>query len=199
MGIVFGDIGASPPYTLQIAVKSAGPDGAISSAAVLGIVSLIFWSLIIVSHEIGQIYVPLVNWLLAFGTLAAVVGFGSSDALAGAFGIAVSLLMAITTIWATFVASQWKHNPFLVLAVNGSLLALDLLFVASTSTKLFEGGWFPLAISFIVAFLMMTWRRGQEILDQVRLEIREKSQEFIARIKTEPPMLFRVLPSFLDA
>lgn len=52
-------------------------------------------------HEMGQIYVPLVNWALAFGTLAAVIGFGSSDALAGAFGIAVSLLMAITTLMAT--------------------------------------------------------------------------------------------------
>jgi KUP system potassium uptake protein len=138
-------------------------------------------------HEIGQIYVPLVNWLLAFGTLAAVIGFGSSAALAGAFGIAVSLLMAITTLMATFVALQWKHNPVLVCAVNGSLLALDLLFVASTSTKLFDGGWFPLVISFIIAFLMLTWRKGQEILDQVRLEIREKSQEFIARIKVDPP------------
>jgi KUP system potassium uptake protein len=138
-------------------------------------------------HEIGQIYVPLVNWLLALGTLAAVVGFGSSAALAGAFGIAVSLLMAITTLMATFVALQWKHNPLLVCAVNGSLLALDLLFVTSTSTKLFEGGWFPLVIAFIIAFLMLTWRKGQEILDQVRLEIREKSQEFIARMKVDPP------------
>jgi KUP system potassium uptake protein len=140
-------------------------------------------------HEIGQIYVPLVNWLLAFGTLAAVVGFGSSAALAGAFGIAVSLLMAITTLMATFVALQWKHNAVLVCVVNGMLLALDLLFVASTSTKLFDGGWFPLVISFIIAFLMLTWRKGQEILDQVRLEIREKSQEFIARMKVDPPYL----------
>ena len=138
-------------------------------------------------HEMGQIYVPLVNWALAFGTLAAVIGFGSSDALAGAFGIAVSLLMAITTLLATFVALQWKHNPGLVFAVNGSLLALDLLFVASTSTKLIEGGWFPLAISFVIAFLMLTWRKGQEIMDKVRLEIRERSDEFIARLKANPP------------
>jgi KUP system potassium uptake protein len=138
-------------------------------------------------HEMGQIYVPLVNWALAFGTLAAVIGFGSSDALAGAFGIAVSLLMAITTLMATFVALQWKHNPLLVYAVNGCLLALELLFVASTSTKLLEGGWFPLAISFITAFLMLTWRKGQEIMDKIRLEIREKSSEFIERLKADPP------------
>jgi KUP system potassium uptake protein len=138
-------------------------------------------------QEMGQIYVPVVNWALAFGTLAAVIGFGSSDALAGAFGIAVSLLMAITTLMATFVALQWKHNPFLVYTVNGALLALDLLFVASTSTKLLDGGWFPLAISFIIAFLMLTWRKGQEIMDCVRLEIREKSKEFIERITADPP------------
>jgi KUP system potassium uptake protein len=140
-------------------------------------------------HEMGQIYVPLVNWALAFGTLAAMSGFGSSDALAGAFGIAVSLLMAITTLMATFVALQWKHYSLLVFAVNGSLLALDLLFVASTSTKLLDGGWFPLAISFALAFLMLTWHKGEEIMDHIRLEIRERSKEFIERLKAEPPQL----------
>ena len=141
-------------------------------------------------HEIGQIYVPLVNWLLALGTLAAVIGFGSSNALAGAFGIAVSLLMAITTLMATFVALNWKHNALLVYAVNGSLLAVEMLFVASTSTKLWDGGWFPLAISFVIAFLMLTWRKGQEIMDKMRLEIREKSADFVARIAANPP--FRI-------
>ena len=62
-------------------------------------------------REIGQIYVPFVNWALAAGTIAAVLGFGSSDALAGAYGIAVSLLMVITTLLATFVALHWKFNP----------------------------------------------------------------------------------------
>ena len=121
-------------------------------------------------REIGQIYVPFVNWTHAAGTLTAVIGFGSSDALAGAFGIAVSLLMVITTLMATFVALHWKHNPLIVYGVNGSLLALDLLFFASTSTKLFDGGWFPLLIAFIISFLMLTWRKGEELMDAVRLE-----------------------------
>ena len=137
--------------------------------------------------EIGQIYVPVVNWALAFGTLAAVIGFGSSEALAGAYGIAVSLLMAITTLMATFVALQWKHNLFIVYTVNGSLLAVDLVFFASTSTKLLDGGWFPLVMSFIIAFLMLTWRKGEEIMDKVRREIREKSKDFIERIKVDSP------------
>src|SRR6202035_4827177 len=130
-------------------------------------------------REIGQIYVPFVNWALAAGTLVAVIGFRSSDALAGAFGIAVSLLMVITTLLATFVALHWKHNPLIVYAVNGSLLALDLLFFASTSTKLFDGGLFPLLIAFVISFLMLTWRKGEEVMDAVRLEIRQPSKEFI--------------------
>jgi KUP system potassium uptake protein len=137
--------------------------------------------------EIGQIYVPFVNWALAAGTLAAVIGFGSSDALGGAYGIAVSLLMAITTLMATFVALHWKYNPVVVYLVNGSLLALDLLFFASTSTKLFEGGWFPLLIALVLAFLMLTWRKGEEIMDAVRLEVRLRSKQFVERIMSEKP------------
>ena len=139
-------------------------------------------------REIGQIYVPFVNWLLAAGTLTAVIGFGSSDALAGAFGIAVSLLMVITTLLATFVALHWKHNPLNVYSVNGSLLALDLLFFASTATKLFDGGWFPLLIAFVISFLMLTWRKGEDLMDAVRLEIRQRSQEFIEGLRRNPPI-----------
>ena len=138
--------------------------------------------------EIGQIYVPLVNWALAVATLAAVIGFGSSDALAGAFGIAVSLLMAITTMMATFVALQWGVNPAIVAVVNGSLLALDLLFFASTSTKLLEGGWFPLLIAFAVSFLMITWRKGEQIMDTVRLGLRQSSKQFLAGLQQDPPV-----------
>ena len=138
-------------------------------------------------REIGQIYVPFVNWALAAGTLIAVIGFGSSDALAGAYGIAVSLLMVITTLMATFVALHWKHNPLLVYSVNGALLAIDLLFFASTTTKIFEGGWFPLLIAFVIAFLMLTWRKGEEMMDAFRVELRERVQDFLAHIKSEPP------------
>ena len=86
--------------------------------------------------------------------------------------------MVITTLMATFVALHWKHNPFVVYSVNGSLLALDLVFFASTSTKLLDGGWFPLLIAFVISFLMLTWRKGEEVMDKVRLEIRERSSQF---------------------
>jgi KUP system potassium uptake protein len=138
--------------------------------------------------EIGQIYMPFVNWVLAIATLTAVIGFGSSDALAGAYGIAVSLLMVITTMMATFVALHWKYNLWLVLLLNGSLLAIDLLFFASTSTKFFDGGWFPLLIAAAVSFIMLTWRKGEEILDSVRLKSRQRTKEFIEGIESNPPV-----------
>jgi KUP system potassium uptake protein len=74
--------------------------------------------------------------------------------------------------------------------VNGSLLALDLLFFASTSTKLFDGGWFPLLVALAISFLMLTWRRGEEIMDTVRIEIRERTNKFIERLIEYPP--FRI-------
>jgi KUP system potassium uptake protein len=138
-------------------------------------------------REIGQIYIPFVNWALAAGTLVAVLGFRSSDALAGAYGIAVSLLMAITTLMATFVALHWKFHRYLVYAVNASLLAVDLVFLASTSTKLLDGGWFPLLIAAVISFLMLTWRKGEELMDKVRLEIRERSQQFVELLRAYPP------------
>jgi KUP system potassium uptake protein len=141
-------------------------------------------------QEIGQIYVPFVNWALAIATLVAVIAFGSSDALAGAYGIAVSLLMAITTLMATFVALHWKYNPVVVYGVNGSLLVLDLVFFASTTTKFLEGGWFPLLIALVIAFLMLTWRKGEEIMDTVRLEVRLPSKAFIEQLKADPPFRF---------
>src|SRR3974390_1090389 len=139
-------------------------------------------------HERGQIYIPFVNWALAITTLAAVVGFGSSDALGGAYGIAVSLLMAITTLLATFVALHWKHNPVIVYGVNGSLFVIDLAFFGSTCTKFFEGGWFPVLIAVIVAFIMLTWRKGEEMMDKIRLEVRLRAKKLISRIEDAPPL-----------
>ncbi len=140
------------------------------------------------SHEMGQIYIPLVNWLLAAGTLAAVLQFGSSDALGGAYGIAVSMLMAVTTVLAALVALQWGYNPFAVAAVNGFFLLVDLIFVAANSAKLFEGGWFPLLLACIVAFLMLTWRTGWLLLERQRSTLRQREDEFIEWVLETPPL-----------
>jgi len=131
------------------------------------------------SHAIGQIYVPLVNWLLAAATLGAVIGFGTSDALAGAYGIAVSLLMAITTLLAALVAIQWGYSPLIVVAVNGFFLIIDCIFFAANSTKLFEGGWFPLLLATAVAFLMLTWRSGVRLVERARGALRQPEEDLI--------------------
>ena len=131
------------------------------------------------SHAIGQIYVPLVNWLLAAATLGAVVGFGTSDALAGAYGIAVSLLMAITTLLAALVAIQWGYSPLIVIAVNGFFLIIDCIFFAANSTKLVEGGWFPLLLATAVAFLMLTWRSGVRLVERARGALRQPEEDLI--------------------
>jgi KUP system potassium uptake protein len=151
------------------------------------------------SHERGQIYVPIVNWTLAIATLGAVVAFGSSDNLAGAYGIAVSLLMAITTFLAALVAIRWGFNPLLVIAVNGSFLVIDLVFFAANSMKVFEGGWFPLLLAASIAFLMLTWRRGQRISETARSTLRESEKHFVAKLLQAPPVRLPGTGAFLSA
>jgi KUP system potassium uptake protein len=149
--------------------------------------------------ERGQIYVPIVNWTLAAGTLGAVIGFGSSDNLAGAYGIAVSLLMAITTFLAALVAMHWGFNPILVGAVNGVFLLIDLVFVAANSMKVFEGGWFPLLIATSIAFVMLTWRRGQRISERARSKLRESEQEFLTKLIEHSPVRLPGTAAFLSS
>ncbi|MBV9432572.1 MAG: KUP/HAK/KT family potassium transporter [Hyphomicrobiales bacterium] len=140
------------------------------------------------SHEKGQIYMPVVNWLLAAGTLSAVLIFGSSDALGGAYGIAVSLLMAVTTVLAALVALQWGYNPLLVAAANGFFLIIELIFVAANLTKLFEGGWFPLMMAGVIAFLMLTWRTGWHLLEHARSKLRQSESQFVDWVFENPPI-----------
>ncbi|MBV9826068.1 MAG: KUP/HAK/KT family potassium transporter [Alphaproteobacteria bacterium] len=149
------------------------------------------------SQEIGQIYIPFVNWLLAIATLGAVIAFRSSDALAGAYGIAVSALMAITTVLAALVALQWGYNPMIVLAVNGAFIVIDLVFFAANSIKLFEGGWFPLALAGLVAFLMLTWRRGQIVVERLRAEMRQPEEELVGELRATPPIRLPGTAAFL--
>ncbi len=110
--------------------------------------------------------------------------FGLSDALGGA----VSLLMAITTVLAALVALQWGYNPLAMLAVNGLFFAVDLIFFASSCAKLFEGGWFPLFLAALVAFLMLTWRRGGALLAQLHTQLRQPEDEFFVALRANPPI-----------
>ena len=114
--------------------------------------------------------------------------FGSSDALGGAYGIAVSMLMAITTVLAALVALKWGYNPLMVVAVNGFFLVIELIFVAANMTKLIQGGWFPLLMAGVIAFLMLTWRTGWQLLEHQRSKLRQREDEFVAWVLNSPPI-----------
>lgn len=122
------------------------------------------------AKEAGQIYMPEVNWLLLAAVLLAVVGFGSSSAMAAAYGIAVTVTMLITTLLTFFVIRNGWNYPFPVaIAATVVFLALDLLLVISCSLKFFQGGWFPLVLGLAIFIVMATWRRGRELLiDSIR-------------------------------
>ncbi len=114
--------------------------------------------------EIGQIYIPAVNWLLMLATIALVLAFRSSSNLAAAYGIAVTTTMIITTALAFFVARQrgWKM-PALI-AVTTAFLTVDLAFFVANFVKIRQGGWVPLLVAAMVYALMTTWNRGRSLL-----------------------------------
>jgi len=147
----------------------------------------------------GQVYLPLANWLLAAGTLAAVLIFRSSEGLAGAYGIAVSGLMAISTFLAALVALRWGYNPLLVLLVNGAFFLLDMVFFAANGVKLVEGGWFPLVIAIAVAFLMLTWRSGVRLVEMSRAHQREDEEYFVQRLDGSVDCRTNGIGAFLSA
>ena len=117
------------------------------------------------AREAGQIYMPEVNWALLVAVLLAVVGFGSSSALASAYGIAVTVTMLITTLLTYFVLRDgWGYSLPLALGATSVFLALDALLVVSCALKFLQGGWFPLVLGGAIFTVMATWRRGRELL-----------------------------------
>ena len=117
------------------------------------------------AREAGQIYMPQVNWLLLVSVLLAVVGFGSSSALAAAYGIAVTVTMLITTLLTFFVVRHgWKYPLPLALAATSAFLVLDAVLVVSCALKFWQGGWFPVVLGGAIFLVMATWRRGRELL-----------------------------------
>jgi KUP system potassium uptake protein len=137
--------------------------------------------------EQGQIYVPIVNWLVFPAVILFVVGFGSSDALGGAYGAAVVGTMVVTSVLGAFVATtQWNWPHWRVAAVFGPILLTDLAFVAGNMTKVPQGGWIPLTLGAILCFIFTTWRSG-------RLELRAALAK-LAVPRSELPKLVAGVP-----
>ncbi|WP_075796538.1 potassium transporter Kup [Massilia putida] len=139
-------------------------------------------------QEIGQIYIPLVNWLQMIAVMLAVVGFGSSDALGAAYGIAVTGTMLITTILTFFVIRfRWKYNLAVSLGATIFFLVIDATLFAANTLKFMQGGWFPLVVGMVLLIVMLTWETGSQRiahnLEQDALQL----APFLESLFIEPP------------
>ena len=135
------------------------------------------------SEAAGQVYVPAVNWLLASAVLGLVVGFGSSDALANAYGIAVAGDMLVTTLLVATVAyGAWKWPGWLVWPGAALFLVLDIAFVSANVHKIPDGGWFPLLVGAALLTMMLCWRRGRAIALDKRDDRAVEAAAFVERL-----------------
>jgi len=140
----------------------------------------------------GQIYVPLVNWVLLVAVLALVFTFESSTALAFAFGMAVSGTITITTLLFLFLARfHWGWPLWRVAPLAAGLLGVELLFVAANSTKIAHGAWLPLLIALIVFTILTTWQRGREIVTARRRAEEGSLRHFIDALHRDRPHVER--------
>jgi len=136
----------------------------------------------------GQIYIPALNWFLLVMVLAAVLGFGSSSALAQAYGVALTGTMLVTTILTFFVIRYAWHYPlWLCIFATGFFFAIDLAFFGSAMLKVPHGGWFPLAVGAGVFVIMTTWRRGREVMFQRLNDSAVPLGPFLESLFKEPP------------
>ena len=144
-------------------------------------------------REVGQIYVPAVNWGIYVAVVALVVGFGSSAALASAYGIAVTGTLAIDTILFFFVVRLLWHKPlWVVIAGTTAFLTVDLAFFTANVTKVLHGGWFPLSIAAVVFVLLKTWQRGREMVTTNRTEEEGPLRTFVEELRAAEPPVARV-------
>jgi KUP system potassium uptake protein len=151
-------------------------------------------------ERIGQIFLPWVNRALMVAVIGTVIGFGSSNALAGAYGIAVTGTMAIDTALTMIVARRmWHWNRAVVILVALVLLTIDLSYFGANTLKIPDGGWFPLVLGMLLFIMMTTWRRGRELV------VREIKQgglalaPFIETMAEHPPIRVPGTAIFLTA
>lgn len=150
--------------------------------------------------EQGQIYVGTVNWALMIGVVLLVLGFGSSGALASAYGVAVTGTMLITTLLAAAVVLLlWKTPKWLSIPLLLGFLLVDSLFFAANLPKIAAGGAFPLIAGIVLFTLMVTWKRGKEILVERLLDNALPLATFIDSIARQPPLRVRGTAVFLTA
>lgn len=145
------------------------------------------------SEQEGQIYVPAVSYLLFVAVIGIVLGFGSSTALASAYGIAVTGTFVLTDILFLAIArALWRTNWALIAVAGAVFLTIDLAFFSANLTKVAHGGWLPLGLGAAVFVLLTTWHRGQEIVSRNRAEIEGPLSHFTTLVRQARPALARV-------
>ena len=143
-------------------------------------------------EEVGQVYVPAANWIIFAAVVALVLGFGSSERLASAYGIAVTGTLAIDSLLFFFVVHWLWHKPFwLTISGATAFLIVDLTFFSANLTKVAHGGWFPLAIAFAVFSVLTTWQRGREIVTRRRIEEEGPLRAFVEEVRDADPPVYR--------
>lgn len=149
--------------------------------------------------EIGQIFIPVINWVLMLCCIGLVAGFRSSGDLAGAYGIAVTTTMVITTFLAYFVAREiWGWSLTTCLVITGGFLIVDLAFFGANLLKILDGGWFPLLVGGAVYAIMATWRRGRALISK-RMQGQEISlKEFLESLAKDPPVRVKGTSVFMS-
>jgi KUP system potassium uptake protein len=190
----------APPWALYPLVLLAAIATIIASQAVIsGVFSLTSQVVqlqllprlrIVQTHaeERGQIYIPLVNWLLMIATVGLVLGFRSSGNLASAYGVAISTMMVITTVLAFFVATRWGWNVWRTGLLAGGFLIVDLAFFGANLVKIADGGWYPLLVAAVVFTLITIWRRGRELLARQLRTGQQSLEDFLKDLKAKPPV-----------
>jgi KUP system potassium uptake protein len=141
------------------------------------------------SQEIGQIYIPAINWSLFVGVVWLVLTFKTSSNLAAAYGIAVTGTMVITTILAYEVARQkWNWSFFKAAGIFGIFFIIDMAFFSANIHKIPHGGWVPLAIGAVIYMLMTTWQKGRQVLFRRLKERSMPTEDFMLKLLREPPI-----------
>ncbi len=140
------------------------------------------------ADEIGQVYIPGINWGLMLACIALVIGFRTSSNLAAAYGLAVTTTMVVTALLFFFVArEQWRWPLWKAATITGFFLVFDLAFWGANLLKIPHGGWFPLVIGAIIFTLLTTWKRGRAILAERLNSQSSPLDDFLVGLKAHPP------------
>lgn len=150
--------------------------------------------------EVGQIYIPTINWMLLIVVIAVVVAFKESSNLAAAYGIAVTTTMVITTLLAAVVMRVvWKWHPLLVTLIITLFLFVDFAFFAANALKIAEGGWFPLLLGAFCFLLLITWNQGRKLLRARSIEQGIPLEGFVSSLLAHEPIRVQGTAVFLTA